>query len=168
MKRLVDVVASVAGLAAVAGGIATAVSGGELEIALYVVGFVAVGTAAAGALASQVYDSVLLGLKKAPLIRTDQSDRELFWAFYIGFVVTIGTLIAWAAVDEDDLRRTAADMNALHWIGIVVIAIAALSAGLAIQPGRRPKTKVCPDCAGRVPVEARKCRHCGYRAGEPG
>ena len=38
MKRLVDVALSVAGLAAVAGGIATAVSGGELEIALYVVG----------------------------------------------------------------------------------------------------------------------------------
>jgi len=72
------------------------------------------------------------------------------------------------SIGEDGLRRAATGINVFHWIGISAMAIAALSAGLAIQPGPRPGTKACADRASRVPIEARKCLHCGYRGEEQG
>jgi hypothetical protein len=52
------------------------------------------------------------------------------------------------------------DPSALYLILFVGAIAVCLSAAIAW----RPPTRACPSCGGDTPIQARRCRRCGYRA----
>jgi hypothetical protein len=160
MKNALEGASTVAGLAAVAGGLSTAISGGELEVALFVIGFL---VSNGYALALLCFAGlVVIRLARWPFTKQlswDLDGKQIFWLFYVGFLGALAALITWAAVDSADLESRARDMDYFHWVGIIAVVIGALGAGVLIQPGSRVRTVRCTECAGRVPATAKKCRH---------
>ena len=60
----------------------------------------------------------------------------------------------------------------MTWVPVLLVAIVLILVIVAIVkairlPARvRADWKTCPDCASRVPVQARVCRGCGYQFAE--
>jgi ribosomal protein L40E len=46
----------------------------------------------------------------------------------------------------------------IFFLGAVVICLAASAAA-------KPATRACASCGGQTPIQARRCRHCGYSGG---
>jgi hypothetical protein len=123
---------AVAGVVSVAGGIATAVTGGQLEIALFVIGLAGATVPLAG-----IFMMLMLLVRKLPFVkvddRSDIGNREVFWAYYVAFMAIIAGLIVWASVDETHFTDTATDFDYGHVAGILFLVIAAGAVGVVLE-----------------------------------
>jgi hypothetical protein len=128
--QAIPAVAAVVGLV---GGLVTAISGGQLLIALYVIGVVGGGTIP---LAGLLIFVILAG-HYLPFVnlqeRGNVSNAETFWAYYVAFWALVGALITWVAVDESSFEGEAKDFNIFHGLGIGLLVIGLVAVGVFIQ-----------------------------------
>lgn len=159
-------------LIAVQAGVASAVSGGDLLVALWSIGVV-------GALllvGSYWLMLPLEGLRRGVslLAKRELLDGDATWigGATLAFAGGIVTAVLWLR-DEHTMREAgralaAGDSLFFHLYGVGTLVVAAVIGLSAYRRWYGARYKQCPDCIGTVRREARRCRYCGYAfAAEP-
>ena len=184
MPPLKDLLSILSAGAAIAGGLAAAVSGGDLTATIFVVGLMFWGTflgvlvvnalrwTAGRPLIADWVEKTTNDWRennrgaieeRAAMSRAERaaSDAKLYKGVAYGALLCVGGVIAVAASSPNKFDQWSESFDVVHWTGIVAVAVAAVA---AVELGLTPRARIrCPDCANRIAAEARKCHYCGFR-----